>query len=56
MNGNGHHNQDQFQILLDAFKDYLNASPYFDILFSQKKGYFFLRLAKDTFEYIAGNT
>ena len=39
-----------FQALLHAFRDYTAASPYFDILFTQKRGYIFLIIEKDFIE------
>ena len=40
----------QFQAILDAFRYYTAASPYFDILFTQKRGYIFLIIEKDFLE------
>lgn len=36
--------------ILDAFQEYTAASPYFDILFTPKKGYVFLRIERDVLE------
>ena len=40
----------QFQAILHAFRYYTAASPYFDILFTQKRGYIFLTIEKDFLE------
>ena len=40
----------QFQAILHAFRHYTIASPYFDILFTQKRGYIFLTIEKDCLE------
>lgn len=40
----------QYQAILDAFRYYTAASPYFDILFTQKQGYIFLIIEKDFLE------
>lgn len=40
----------QFQAILDAFRSYTAASPYFDILFTPKQGYILLRIEKDFLE------
>ena len=40
----------QYQAILDAFRYYTAASPYFDILFTQKRGYIFLCIEKDFLE------
>ena len=37
----------QFQAILHAFRYYTAASPYFDILFTQKRGYILLHIEKD---------
>jgi len=37
----------QFQSILHAFRHYIASSPYFDIVFTPKRGYIFLRLEKD---------
>ena len=39
-----------FQALLHAFRYYTAASPYFDILFTQKSGFIFLAIEKDFIE------
>ena len=36
----------QFQAILDAFRYYTAASPYFDVLFTQNKDTFFSALRK----------
>lgn len=40
----------QFQSILDAFRSYTAASPYFDILFTKKRGYIFLLIEKNFLE------
>ena len=40
----------QFQEILDAFRYYIAASPYFDILFTPKQGYILLTIEKDFLE------
>lgn len=37
----------QMQTILNVFQAYILASPYFDILFTPKKGYVFLRIERD---------
>ena len=39
----------EFQTLLTAFHEYIQTSPYFEILFSSKKGYLFLRIDSHDF-------
>ena len=39
-----------FQAILHAFRYYTAASTYFDILFTQKRGYIFLTIEKDILE------
>ena len=39
-----------FQALLHAFRYYTAASPYFDILFTPKRGYILLHIEKDFLE------
>ena len=39
----------EYQTLLTAFHEYIQASPYFEILFSSKKGYLFLRIDSHDF-------
>lgn len=39
-----------YQAILDAFRYYTVASPYFDILFTPKQGYILLRIEKDFLE------
>lgn len=40
----------QFQAILDAFRHYMAASPYFDILFTPKQGYILVTIEKDFLE------
>ena len=40
----------QFQAILDAFRYYTDSSPFFDILFTPKRGYIFLIIEKDFLE------
>lgn len=39
-----------YQAILDAFRHYTAASPYFDILFTPKQGYILLTIEKDFLE------
>ena len=39
----------EFQTILTAFHEYIQTSPYFEILFSSKKGYLFLRIDSHDF-------
>ena len=40
----------QYQSILETFRYYTAGSAYFDILFTQKRGYIFLRIEKDFLE------
>ena len=40
----------QLQAILDAFRYYTAASPYFDVLFTPKQGYILLTIEKDFLE------
>ena len=51
-----HQEHIQFQAILHAFHHYTAASPYFDILFTQKRGYIFLVIEKDFLEASAIET
>lgn len=39
-----------YQVILDAFRYYTAASPYFDILFTPKQGYILLTIERDFLE------
>ena len=39
----------EYQTILTAFHEYIQASPYFEILFSSKKGYLFLLIDSHDF-------
>lgn len=40
----------EFQTLLTSLHEYIQTSPYFEILFSAKQGYLFLRIENDFLE------
>ena len=40
----------EFQTLLKAFREYIQTSPYFEILFSPRQGFLFLRIEGETLE------
>ena len=40
----------EFQTLLTAFHEYIQTSPYFEILFSPRQGFLFLRIEGETLE------
>ena len=40
----------QMQTILNVFQEYTSTSPYFDIFFTPKKGYVFLRIERDVLE------
>lgn len=40
----------EFQTLLTAFHEYIQASPYFEILFSPRQGFLFLLIEGETLE------
>ena len=40
----------EFQTLLAAFHEYIQTSPYFEILFSPRQGFLFLRTEEETIE------
>ena len=40
----------EFQTILMAFQEYIQTSPYFEILFSPRQGFLFLRIEGETLE------
>ena len=40
----------EFQALLTAFREYIQTSPYFEILFSPRQGFLFLLIEGETLE------
>lgn len=47
---NTHQYLSQLQTILNVFQEYTATSPYFDILFTPKKGYISLRIEKNALD------